>query len=153
MKQEEREKIEVEREEYLEGWKRAKADLINYKKGETERASGLIAFTAGQIILSLLPIVDDLERAEAGLSNEVKELEGVQGILQIKRLFAEVLEKMGAEKLEVLEEQFDPRTAEASDEIVREDIDEGIVVEVVRTGYTFNGKVIRPAQVKISKKK
>ena len=67
-------------------------------------------------------------------------------------MFDEYLERMGVKRLEILNTEFDPRTAESIEE-VEDDKDEGLIVEVVQAGYMLDDKVIRPARVKISKKK
>lgn len=147
-----KEEIEKQRDEYLDGWQRAKAELINYKKEEGERLERLLSFSLEKMIVEILPIVDDLERAEESISDQTKELEEVQGLLQIKKVFDEYLERMGVKRLEILNTEFDPRTAESIEE-VEDDKDEGLIVEVVQAGYMLDDKVIRPARVKISKKK
>ena len=57
------EKITKERDEYLAGWQRSRADLMNYKKEEMERISGLMRYAQEELLLKLLPVLDNLERA------------------------------------------------------------------------------------------
>ncbi len=128
---------EKERDEYLNGWKRAKADLINSKKEWEEKISALGEFIAADVIKNFLPVLDALE---AG-----KDASGLDGI---KKLFSDTLRKLGLEEAEVLGHKFDP--------IYHESVGEsegpaGEVVEVLQKGYSFKGQVIRPARVKIGK--
>lgn len=146
------EKCEVERKEYLDGWKRAKADLVNYKKEETERMKRLIDFSVQGFVLELLPIIDDLERAFGSIPSELQDKKEVQGLLQIKSSLLDLLEKRGVERVEVLGTEFDPRLSEAV-ETVEEQGKEDEIVEVLEVGYKMGERIIRPAKVRVNKTK
>src|SRR3989338_2547775 len=92
--------LEVKCEEYLNGWKRERADFLNYKKDEMERIGNILKYANEEIILNILPILDNIERAESELPEKLKKpsfakasegqggnnraIEWVQGFLQIK---------------------------------------------------------------------
>lgn len=128
-------------EEYLNGWKRERADFLNYKKEEIERINQLVKYANEEIILKLLPVLDNLCLA----ANHIKD----PGLEQIKKQLEDFLAKEGIEPLEVMGKKFDPSTMEAVGEA--EGSDEGAVAEELQKGYTMHGKLIRPAKVKISK--
>jgi len=124
-------------EEYLNGWKRERADFLNYKKEEMERISCLVKYANEEIILKLLPVLDNLYLAQSHIKDD--------GITQIIKQFEDILAKEGIEPIEVMGKPFNPATMEAVEG------DGGTVTEEVQKGYTLNGKLIRVAKVKIAK--
>ncbi|MEK7086990.1 MAG: nucleotide exchange factor GrpE [Patescibacteria group bacterium] len=141
-------KCEKQRDEYLDGWKRAKADFINYKKEEMERFSVLTKFGNEVLVLELLNVLDSFDLSLAILKDD----EATQkGIFLIRNQLEDLLKKHGLEKIAVASgDNFDPVRHEAVAEI-ESDKPAGIIHEEVKKGYTLNGKVLRPARVKISK--
>lgn len=132
-------------EEYLNNWKRERADFINYKKDEGKRVEEFVKFANEDLILEVTEIVDDLDLA-------VKELKNA-GLEQIIQKFTELFKKYGVERIEIGDPstssgqvKFDPALHEA---VETEPGGEKIVE--VRAGYTMHGKVIRPARIKIIK--
>jgi len=163
---EEAEKLKAE---YLAGWQRAQADLINYKKEEMERFEEIIRFANLEFILRLLPLLDNLLIAEKKLPEELKKDENVKGLLQIKVQLEDFLKAQGIEPMESLGKKFDPNCHEAVEEInptvapsfanatadrkamAGKGIEPGTIVEEVQRGYLIEGKTLRPAKVKVSK--
>lgn len=135
---EEVEKYKKQAEEYLNNWKRERADFINYKKEEARRVEEVIKFANEGVILEILELVDDLEIAAKEIKNH--------GLGQILRKFEELLKKYGIERIKTEGEKFNPLLHEA---VETEEGGEKIIE--VRAGYTMQGKVIRPARVKIIK--
>jgi len=137
------------RDEYLAGWQRAKADLINYKKGEMERMGQIVRYASEELMCKILPILDNLERAEEGMPEEKKDDEYFKGFLQIKNQVRDLLKNFGVEEIEALGKKFDPNFHEVVGEA--EGGESGEIKEVLQKGYTLQEKVIRPAKVKIVK--
>jgi len=137
-------------EEYLNGWKRERADFINYKKEEMERISQIIKYANEELILKLLPILDNFCLAEQHIkdlsaSASPQAMQAGEGVTQIKKQLEDFLAKEGIEPIKTIGEKFDPAIMEAVD-------GEGdTVAEETQTGYTLHGKLIRPAKVKLSK--
>lgn len=129
---------EKERDEYLNGWKRAKADFVNAKKEWSEQLSNLNFFVKADFIKTLLPIIDAFEAAE-------KQINGWQ---EIKSLLEGILKENGFKEIEALDKKFDPVYHEAVAEIEGE---EGKVIEIVQKGYLLDDQVIRPVRVKVGK--
>lgn len=144
-------KCEELRDEYLAGWQRAKADFLNYKKSETERVGEILEFSREELILEILPILDNFNLAEEKLPKELKDDEYIKGILQIKKQFEEVLKNQGAEQIKTVNEKFNPSLHEIIMEVEKNGSEEGIIIEEIQKGYIINGKVIRPARVKVTK--
>lgn len=134
-------------DEYLNGWKRERADFLNYKKDEMERIGQLIKYANEEIILKLVPVLDNLILA----SEHVKD----EGVMQIKKQLEDFLQKEGINPIEVVGKQFDPNIMEAIEEVENSgspsSAESGVVAEEVQRGYTFHDKLIRPAKVKIYK--
>lgn len=156
-------------EEYLNGWKRERADFLNYKKDEIEKIGQLIKYANEELILKILPILDNIYLAEKELPEEEKKKSPssfvnssgqifqawkiwTEGFLQIKNQLEDFLAKEGIEQIKTVNEKFDPNFMEVSEEVTGEAGKEsGIVIEEVQKGYTLHKKTIRPAKVRITK--
>ncbi len=143
------EECQKQKDEYLAGWQRAKADLINYKKGEMERMGQIVRYASEELMCKILPILDNLERAEEGMPDEKREDEYFKGFLQIKIQIKDLLKNFGVEEIEALGKKFDPNFHEVVGEV--EGGESGEIKEVLQKGYTLQNKVIRPAKVKVIK--
>lgn len=138
-----------QRDEYLAGWQRARADFMNHKKEERERMQEFIKFSEEELLVQLLPVVDNLELALEQLKG--KEDAVSKGFLQIAMQLKRFLKDHQVEELKSEGEKFNPEFHEAAGEVVQEGIEPGTIVEVLSKGYTLHGKLIRPAKVKIAK--
>ncbi|MCH7492923.1 nucleotide exchange factor GrpE [Patescibacteria group bacterium] len=138
-------------EEYMNGWKRAKADYINLKKETDKKHQELIQFANAGLILEMLPIHDNFKRAwEHVPDNYKKGEEWLKGIEQIKKQFTELLKNMGIEEIRTVGEKFNPEVHEAVAKEKSEDIKSGRVIEEVKTGYKLYDKVLDHAKVKVA---
>ncbi|MFA5087220.1 MAG: nucleotide exchange factor GrpE [Candidatus Paceibacterota bacterium] len=145
-------KTEKEKQDYFNGWQREKADFINYKNKEFERLGNIIENIKQDFILEILPIVDNLNRAENAIAPDKKQDQNIKGLLMIKNQLEQVLNDEGLEKLERLNKRFDPSLDEVVEVVdAQKDKEPELVVEEVEKGYRFRNKIIRPAKVKISK--
>lgn len=138
-----------QRDEYLAGWQRARADLLNYKKEEMERLEQLLKFAGEEFVLKILPMMDNFLLIEKKIPEELKKDENVKGILRLKDQLAEFLKMNGVEEIKALDSMFDPNFHEAV-EMVEGD-KPGMVLEEVQKGYIIKGRVLRPAKVKVIK--
>jgi len=136
-------------EEYLNNWKRERADFVNYKKDEVKRMAEFIKFGNDSLILELLDTMDDLYLAAKEIKNS--------GLDQVINKFEDLLEKYGVEKITV-GDKFDPMMHEViaveGDPVKFFDTaqDNGASkIEEVRAGYTMHGRVIRPMRVRLIK--
>jgi len=133
-------------ERYLSNWKRAEADLDNYRKRvEIERAE-VSKYANVSLIMTLLPVIDDLERALASKPPEMKQSGWVEGIELIYRKLKAVLESWEMKEIVALGEDFNPAVHEA---VAQVDGEEGKVVEEIQRGYKVRDRVIRPALVAV----
>jgi len=128
----------------LANWQRAQADLINYKRRSEQEKEEISRFANVTIILSLLPILDDLERAFASIPPKLAKLSWVDGIRLIERKLQVTLEAHGLSQIKALGEPFDPNLHEAA---MHGKGKEGMVIEELQKGYKLHDRVIRPAMV------
>jgi len=138
-------------EEYLNGWKRAKADLINYKKEESEHLADIAKYTRQNYVYSLLPLVDNLNLTVGQMPQELLENSHVKGLLMVKLQLEDFLKAQGVEAIKSVGEKFDPNIHEVIQAVEAEGQESGMVVEEVRTGYKIDGNLLRPAKVKVAK--
>ena len=137
---EEKEKAEG----YLANWQRAQADFVNYKRRSEQEREEIGKFANSLLMLNLLPILDDLERAFTSIPPELVKLTWVDGIRLIERKLQASLEAHGLSQIKAEGEPFDPNLHEA---VRHGKGKEGIVIEEVQKGYKLNDRVIRPAMV------
>jgi len=128
------------------------AEFENYRKRVQREREDLIKYAGESFILELLHIVDNFERAfqAADKTQDFKVLH--QGVEMILKEVENFLKEKGVKKMATVGSQFDPHKHEAIENVVSNDRPENIIVEELQPGYELNGKVIRPARVKISKK-
>lgn len=139
-------KAVAEKQEYLDGWQRARAEFMNYKKEEDSRIKIHDSRIKVDLVEELLPILDSLELSVAHASAEQKK--GLSGILS---QFLSALKRLGIEKIEAEKAaKFDHSLHEALREEQVEDQEfDHKVIKVERSGYRMGERVIRPAQVTI----
>jgi molecular chaperone GrpE len=138
-----------QRDEYLAGWQRARADFMNHKKEERERMQEFIKFAEEELLVELLPVIDNLELALSQVQGKDDTLS--KGFLQIAMQLKHFLKDHQVEELKSEGEKFNPEFHEAAEEVEKEGTEPGTVVEVLSKGYTLQGKLLRPAKVKIAK--
>ncbi|MEK7192133.1 MAG: nucleotide exchange factor GrpE [Patescibacteria group bacterium] len=135
-------------EEYLNGWKRAKADLINYQKDEVKRFEEVVKFSNSSIVRDIINVLDSFDLAIAALE---KQGPVEKGIYMIRTQLEDALKKHGLERLIIsIGQAFDTNLHESVGEIESKN-PAGAIAEEVARGYLLNGRIIRPARVKLSK--
>jgi molecular chaperone GrpE len=129
-----------ERAQYLDAYRRAQADFENYRKQAQKRQDDAVLRSLGVFVEKLLPVLD---ACDAALAHGATEVEPVLAALY------GALGKEGLERIDPKGEAFDPAEAEA---VIHEPGDGGeqVVSEVLRTGYRWRGRVLRPAMVKVT---
>ncbi len=148
------EEIKKQRDEYLAGWQRERADLLNHKKDEVERMKELMAYATEEFLLRMFPILDNLNLAIQAVAKKMPENEkekGIaQGFLQIGSQIQEFLKSQGIEEVKT-EGKFNPEFHESIQEVEANGKESGTIIEVAEKGYTLGSKLLRPAKVKIAK--
>lgn len=142
-----RSELEAEREKaetYYKNWQRSAADFINYKRRVEQERGEMARLSNAALVINLLPVYDDLDRAVESVDSTLAGLNWVQGIVNIHHKFSRLLEAMGVTEIAAENQAFDPARHEA---VGRQPGEEGRVLHVVQKGYEIQGKVIRPAMV------
>lgn len=128
---------------------RLQADFLNYKaRTEKEKTSTYSSATA-DLLLDLLPVVDNLERALAAEVTEGSSFK--EGVQMVYNQFMVILDKKGLKEVAALHKPFDHNVHYGVAFEECEDHEDGTVIDVLQKGYTVNDKCIRPAMVRISK--
>lgn len=142
--------VEKKAEEYLNGWKRAKADYINFKKETEKNRQEIIEYANANLLLDILPLVDQFKIAFAHLPGEQKDSDWIKGIRHLESKLKKILEDYGIIEIST-SGKFNPELHEAI-EHVESDQEEGTILETLSTGFKLGEKVIQPAKVKVAKK-
>jgi molecular chaperone GrpE len=151
-------KCQKEKEEYLAGWQRSKADFINARKEEEKRHKKFMQYANQMFIYELLTILDSFDLAlsdyesryknkKSSNSDEVDQI--TKGYLLIKSQFEEVLKKHGLKPIKAVGEKFNPEFHESVAEI-KSKKEKGTIVEETQKGYMLHDIVLRPSKVKIA---
>lgn len=141
--------LEAEKQRLDDQYKRLAAEFDNYKKRTQKEMAELIQTANKRVVLLMLEVLDDIERAE---KQELQDVEAFrQGVTLIFDKLRNNLQQLGVEKLAALDESFNTDLHEAITELSVEENRRGKVVDVVQNGYTLGGKLIRFAKVVIGK--
>ena len=141
-------KARAEAQRYLANWQRSEADFSNYKRRMEQDRDEARRMGNAALIINILPVLDDLERALASLDISLAGLTWFDGIRLIYRKLLLVLENAGVRQIEAEGQPFDPRFHEA---VMHGPGPEGKVVAEVQRGYKLHDRVLRPAMVVVGK--
>lgn len=147
-------KAEAEKQEYLDGWQRAKADFINIRKRDEENNREFAKFARSDILLEIIPVLDSFDMAFANKTEwEKLPEEWRKGMERIHSQLLSVLSTSGLKELNPTGEEFNPALEEAAGFIDTDnEKEDGKVLQVFQKGYFLHDKLIRPAKVKIGRK-
>ena len=132
---------------------RVQADSVNYKRRVEEEREELQKRANANLVIRLLPVLDDFERALQHIPRDDTLSTWLAGVELVYRNLKGVLESFGVTQIEALDKTFDPLEHESVFYEVSEDHEDGKVMSIVREGYKLHGWVLRPAQVTVSKRK
>jgi molecular chaperone GrpE len=143
--------VRSEAASYLDDLRRLQADFDNYRKRMLREQTMRVAAASQALVSRLLPVLDNFELA---ISHAEQSRDFDRMLKGVEMVFAELREVLRSEGLSTIEAEgkpFDPSCHEAVVAVEEEGVEAGTVVDVVRTGYEFQGKVLRPAMVKVAK--
>lgn len=140
-------------DEYLDYLRRLKAEFENYKKREEKQRAEFIKWANEGLVTELLPVMDSLDRALNGVHVSHSLESFLPGVELIRKQLEDILVKNGLASIETVGNPFDPQKHEALLHVESQEHPEDIVTQELRKGYLLNNKVIRPAQVAVSKAK
>jgi molecular chaperone GrpE len=146
------EEKEKELEELRDLYIRKLAEFDNYRKRTQREFVELVRNANADLILQILPVVDDFERSLKALEGQNENFSAfAEGVRMIYQKLMGVLEKQGVKKIESVGKPFDPEKHEALLQVEAEGVEPNTVVEEHQPGYFLNDKVLRHAKVIVSK--
>lgn len=142
--------LEKKLEEYLDGWKRAKADYLNLKKESEKKLQDTIQFANAAMIIELLPVNDHFKLALAHIPQEEQNKEWVKGIMAISKELKDMLSRFGIEEIETVGKEFNPELHEAVSKEKAESVASHHIIKELQPGYKLFGKVLQHAKVSVA---
>ncbi|MBD3245173.1 MAG: nucleotide exchange factor GrpE [Candidatus Moranbacteria bacterium] len=140
------------KQDYLEGWKRCKADFENYKARSEKLRQEDRERTLNNLLLQILPVLDNFNLAIEHIPQQDQDKNWIKGVFYIKKQLEDILEDLGIEEIKCLGKEFDPNFHECIEEVETKDKQkQGKIVQVTQKGYKKGEKVIRAAKVKLGK--
>jgi molecular chaperone GrpE len=141
-----------ERDACNDKYMRAHAEFENIRKRQEKEKGDLLKYANESLLLEFLPIIDNLEMAEKHIK-EAKDFDAVrEGVDMIQAQIQKFLKDTGVERIKTVGEKFNPHEHEPVEVEESKDKDDGLIVAELKPGYRLNGKLLRPASVKIIKK-
>ncbi len=145
------EKLQNENETLKDNVLRVQAEFQNYKRRTEKEKTDIYKFANERIILELLGLMDNFDRAIESMANEEQSQKSVlEGVGMMRKSLYELLQREGVQKIEALGEEFDPNLHHAVMTEQKDGCDSDIVIEEFQVGYKLGDKVIRPSMVKVS---
>lgn len=133
--------------QYLDGWRRAKADYANLQREFERQRMQMTDYIKSMIIKDLIPVYDNFKEAFNHIESENQKKDWVVGIGHIKKQLEEYLKKIGVEEIKTVGHSFDPALHEAVGTRKQEGKSEGEIIEELKGGYQINGKTLSAAKV------
>jgi molecular chaperone GrpE len=138
-------------DEYYDQLLRLKAEFENYRERTEKEKHTHRLWGKEEILLKQINLLDVIEQAHQSIKNNASPESIMQGLELIKIEFAKMLSSEGIKEVESNGQKFDPNIHEALEHVASEE-EEGKILDVLQKGYSFNGRVIRPARVRVAKK-
>jgi molecular chaperone GrpE len=139
--------LAAERAEAEDRLLRTRAEFDNFRRRVERERSDFVQYSAGETVKEILPVVDDFERA---LKVETADREYAKGVELIYQRLLEILKRMGLERIPTAGQRFDPNLHEAVQRVETSDAEDQAILDEFQAGYTFKGKLLRPAMVKVA---
>ncbi len=136
-------------EDYWDRFLRARAELDNYRKRVARDVQQMVREGKRSLIVGLLEVVDNFERALA--VERHRDDPFYQGMAMVHRQLLALLEGEGVRPIQAVGNPFDPSLHEAVEVTVSEDVQQEMVAEELRKGYTYEGQLLRPARVRVAR--
>lgn len=145
------EKVKAERQEYLDGWQRAKADSVNARKEALAQGDRQATRMIEGFIEDILPALDSFDMATASEAWAQIGDGWRSGMENVQNQLLEALRRNGVERFGKVGEAYDPHKHDAVQEVDDAPGESGSIARVLRSGYIYGDRIIRPAQVIIKK--
>src|SRR4051812_13075588 len=145
-------KLAAERDQYLDLAQRSRAEFENYQKRSQKDREQERKYAYGPLVLDLLPVLDNLDRAIAAGQQAGETGPLMQGVGMVQSQFLEQLKRHGVTRIEAMGKPFDPHLHQAVMQRPGADVEPNTVVQVLEQGFMNQDRVLRPAKVIVSTK-
>ncbi len=141
----------AEKQEYLTGWQKDKAEFVNARKRDQESQKDFIKFSNENLLTELIPVLDSFNMAFANKESwEKVDKNWRVGVEYISNQLKKILEENGVKEIDPMGQKFDPMRDEAVEYVqVADALQEHVVIGVIQKGYSLNGKIIKAPRVKV----
>lgn len=146
----EAEECKKEKQEYLDGWQRARAEMVNMKKNHESEKKLFTSIGKEKMLNELVPVLDNFDAAFSGEAWENVDKNWRVGVEYIHKQFVDILNNNGIEEFGDITDNVDFEKYEVMEEI-ESDLEKGKIVKIIQKGYRVGDKIIRPAKIKIAK--
>jgi len=140
-----------EKEQFRALSQRSQADLANYKRHATEELESARRYASSSVLLKVLGIVDDFQRAMENIPEGSVSAPWLEGLRLVERNIENMLKSEGVVRIQAETTHYDPNEQEALFFVETNEVEPGRVVDVVRQGYRLHNRILRAAQVTVSK--
>jgi molecular chaperone GrpE len=145
------EELKIKNEELANNWKRAVADLENYKRRKEQEISGILEMAKEAALMHLMPSLQSLEQVLKYAPNDDKYKNWLDGLKATIMQLEKAMDDLGVIKIKTVGEKFNHGLHEAVEE--DEQVEDGIVAREIQPGFTLNGRLVVAAKVAVGKKK
>jgi molecular chaperone GrpE len=142
-----RDQLAAEKAELQDRLLRARAEFDNFRKRVERERSDFVQFAAMDMVKDILPVLDDFERA---LKIETADRDYAKGVELIYQRLSDGLKKMGLEPIETAGMRFDPNLHQAIERVPDKEAEDQTILGEFQRGYTFKGRLLRPAMVRVA---
>jgi molecular chaperone GrpE len=143
------EEIRKQNDELMNNWKRAAADLENFKRRKETESRELLEYANSMTVMKLMPSLQSLEQVLNFAPKDEKYHDWLQGLKATIMQLEKTMEELGVVKIKTVGERFDPHLHEAVKEV---EADTDAIQQEVQPGFMLNGRVMVPAKVVVGKK-
>jgi molecular chaperone GrpE len=144
--------LRTQSDEYLDGWRRAQADLINQRRRHERERAELQGIANARLVTQLLPVVDDFERALQHVPADLEGEQWAEGIRLIARKIKQIFESENVQEIPAAPgTPFDPNVHEAIMQEQSQEFEPGQIVAEIQKGYKMGERVLRASKVKVAR--
>jgi len=144
------EQLRKDAEESRDHYLRVLADFDNFRKRQREEVTRRISVAREDLLLKLLPIVDNFGRALQSAEQQHSYESMVEGVSLTLRQILDLLSQEGVQPVEAVGQEFNPELHEAVMRVETDEYPEGTVIEELERGYTLDGRILRPSRVSVA---
>lgn len=148
--EEQLEAARAEAEDYKDRWMRSQAEFANARKRMEKQRLETFNLATNEVLMKLLPVLDDFERAMESVPDEISNNSWFEGMQLVQRKLNTILEHFNVEPIEAVGALFDPNLHEAISQEPSDEYESGVVIRELQKGYQSGDRVLRPSLVTVA---